>query len=204
MGKQRIGLLGGTFDPPHMGHLWLAETAQTQLRLERVLFLPVGTPVHKERAITAVSQRMAMIQLALADYPTFYLDKTDAKRPFPHATYSLLPLLRQQYPQADFWLLIGGDSLRDFATWQQPQQIIAQCRLAVLSRPNTSINWANLAQEVPGVKEAVDCLAGPTLSLSSTEIRACLRDGHSVQALVGTAVADYISHHHLYQPQPAY
>jgi nicotinate-nucleotide adenylyltransferase len=196
--NSRIGLLGGTFDPPHVGHLWLAETAQAQLGLTRVLFLPVGEPVHKEREITAVSHRLAMTQLALADYPSFELDTTDAERPPPHATYTLLPLLRQKYPQAGFWLLIGGDSLRDFATWRQPQQVIDQCRLAVLPRPGAEINWQALAEAVPGLPAAVDRLDGPTFPLSSTEIREWVRAGYSVRSLVGTAVAGYINRQHLY------
>lgn len=198
MSKQRIGLLGGTFDPPHVGHLWLAEAAQAQLGLARVLFLPVGEPVHKREGITAVSHRLAMIQLALNHYPTFYPDTTDADRPPPHATYSLLSLLRQQYAQAQFWLLIGGDSLRDFPTWRRPQQIMEQCRLAVLPRPQAEIAWQTLEEAVPGIQARVDWLEGPTLALSSTEIRTLLKAGHSVQALVGTAVAGYIRQQRLY------
>jgi nicotinate-nucleotide adenylyltransferase len=198
MSNERIGLLGGTFDPPHVGHLWLAETAQAQLALDRVLFLPVGEPVHKESEITAVSQRLAMTRLALADYPDFYPDTTDAERPSPHATYTLLPLLRQKYPQAGFWLLIGGDSLRDFATWRQPQQVIAQCRLAVLPRPGIEIDWEELDEAVPGLRTAVSWLDGPIFPLSSTEIRDWVRAGYSVRALVGTAVARYIDQHRLY------
>jgi nicotinate-nucleotide adenylyltransferase len=198
MSEQRIGLLGGTFDPPHGGHMWLAEAAQAQLGLARVLFLPVGEPVHKEGEITAVSHRLAMTQFALNDYPTFHLDTTDADRPPPHATYSLLSLLRHHYPQAQFWLLIGGDSLRDFAAWRRPQQIIQQCRLAVLPRPGAKVDWTALEEGVPGLRARVDWLEGPTLALSSTEIRALLKAGHSVQALVGTAVARYIQQHQLY------
>jgi nicotinate-nucleotide adenylyltransferase len=198
MGKQRIGLLGGTFDPPHVGHLWLAETAQAQLGLAQVLFLPVGEPVHKEREITAVFHRLAMTQLALADYHTFHLDTTDAERPAPHATYTLLPLLRQQYPQADFRLLIGGDSLRDFATWREPQQVIEQYRLAVLPRPGVDVDWEELEEAVPGIREAVDWLDGPIFPLSSTEIRNWIRAGYPVRALVGTAVADYIKQYQIY------
>lgn len=196
---QRVGLLGGTFDPPHVGHLWLAETAQAQLGLDRVLFLPVGAPVHKNGGITAVSHRLTMTQLALSNYPSFQLDTTDAERPSPHATYTLLPLLRQQYPQARFWLLLGGDSLRDFATWRQPQQIIRQCRLAVLPRPGADVDWAVLDETVPGLKTAVDWLDGPTIPLSSTEIRAWVGAGYSVRALVGTAVAAHINQYQLYQ-----
>lgn len=105
----RIGLLGGTFDPPHWGHLWLAESARVQLGLDRVLFLPAGEPVHKlGKVITAVSHRLQMISLAIQDNPNFVLDTTDSTRPAPHTTVTLLPLLQEKYPDAAFWLLIGG------------------------------------------------------------------------------------------------
>lgn len=195
---QRIGFLGGTFDPPHVGHLWLAETAQEQLGLDGVVFLPVGTPPHKAHCgVTAVSHRLAMLQLALLDTP-FTLDTLDVNRPLPHTTVSLLPLLRQQYPQADFWWLIGADSLQDLPTWSEPQAIITQCRLAVLPRPGVEVDWLALETAVPGVGAAVDWLAGPTLSVSATAVRQWAVAGHSLRFLVDTAVVAYIEQHDLY------
>lgn len=197
---QKIGLLGGTFDPPHWGHLWLAELARQQLGLDKVLFLPVGQPPHKVgREITAVSHRIQLVALAIENNPSFVLDTTDCARPAPHSTVTLLPLLAQTYPEATFWLLLGGDSLRDLPTWTDPARLITQCRLAVLPRPEAIIEWERLATAVPGIKTAVDWLSGPTLSLSATAIRAWLREGHRATYLLPTAVADYITQHQLYQ-----
>ena len=202
--QQRIGLLGGTFDPPHWGHLWLAELARVQLHLDRVLFLPVGDPVHKQgRVITAVSHRLQMVSLAIQENPLFELDTTDCTRPEPHTTVTLLPLLRQRYPDSAFWLLIGGDSLRDLPTWTKPTQLIQACRLAVLPRPGAEVNWEILETAVPGIKTAVDLLDGPTLSISATAIRAWAKQGHEPNYLVPTAVATYLHQHQLYQPQNA-
>lgn len=197
---QKIGLLGGTFDPPHWGHLWLAELARQQLGLARVLFLPVGQPPHKAgREITAVPHRIQLVALAIQHNPYFVLDTTDCARPAPHSTVTLLPLLQQTYPDATFWLLLGGDSLRDLPTWTDPARLITQCRLAVLPRPEALIDWERLATAVPGIKTAVDLLSGPTLSLSATAIRAWLREGHTATYLLPTAVADYITQNQLYQ-----
>ncbi len=195
----RIGLLGGTFDPPHFGHLRLAETAREQLQLDRVLFLPVGQPPHKEgQRITAVTHRLAMLQRALAAKPHFWLDCTDVDRPQPHSTVSLLPLLRAIYPKAQLWLLLGGDSLRDLPTWHQPQQLIQLCRLAVLPRPGATINWPRLKTAVPQIETAVDILQGPTLGISATQIRCLAKNGRSLQYLTETAVCDYITQNQLY------
>lgn len=195
----RIGLLGGTFDPPHFGHLWLAETAWEQLRLDMVLFLPVGQPPHKRgEPITAVSHRLTMTRLAIADNAHFEADTTDIDRQPPHATYSLLPLMQHAYPDSQIWLLIGGDSLRDLPQWRKPERVVAQCRLAALPRPGAAVNWDALEEAVPNVKSAVDMLDGPTIDISSTEIRGWARAGHTVRYLLPATVADYIHEAGLY------
>lgn len=192
--------MGGTFDPPHWGHLWLAELARVQLRLNRVLFLPVGEPVHKtDQRITAVPHRLQMIALAIHNNPNFVLDTTDCDRSGPHTTVTLLPLLRQAYPVANFWLIIGGDSLRDLPTWSEPERLITLCRLAVLPRPEAKIDWDLLDTAVPGSKTAVDMLSGPTLSISATAIRSWVQQGHEPTYLLPTAVSNYIQQHHLYR-----
>ncbi|MCB8945024.1 MAG: nicotinate (nicotinamide) nucleotide adenylyltransferase [Ardenticatenaceae bacterium] len=197
----KIGLLGGTFDPPHWGHLWLAETARAQLGLAKVLFLPVGLPPHKEgKGVTAVSHRLHLTQLAIQDIPYFELNTTDLDREPPQITVTLLPLLRQLYPEAELWWLIGSDSLRDFPTWHQPQQLIQLCRLAVLPRPEVVVDWVALKTAVPGIETAVDMLAGPQLNLSSTDIRQWAKAGHTIRHLLPTAVHQYIQANALYSP----
>ncbi len=151
----RIGLLGGTFDPPHMGHLWLAEAARDQLLLDKVLFLPVGQPPHKQgQQITAVSHRLAMLQKSIDGNSSFVMDTTDIDRPPPHTTCSLIPLVQQAYSQAKLWVIIGSDSLADFPTWVEPSLIIQHCRLAVLPRPGVKIDWMALETAVPGVTQS--------------------------------------------------
>lgn len=197
---RRIGLLGGTFSPPHVGHLWLGETAVSQLDLDEVWFLPVGSPPHKQhQKNTAVSHRLNMTQLAIQDTPYFVLKRIDVDRPPPHTTVSLLTLLTKQYADTQFWLIIGADSLRDFASWVNPNQLLELCQLAVLARPGVTINWDVLETAVPQIKQNISWLNGPTVDISSTAVREWAEAGHSLRFLVKTAVLDYINQHGLYR-----
>ena len=199
MGRVRLGLLGGTFDPPHFGHLWLAESARDQLHLDQVLFLPVGEPPHKEgNSVTAVTHRLHMTRLATDDHPAFHLNTLDIERPRPHTTCSLLPLIHTAYPQADLWLIVGADSLRDFPTWHEPASIITQCRLAVLDRPGVVVDWPKLETAVPGLRAATDQLAGPTMDISSTAVRRWAKQNHSLRYLVPSRVLAFIQQQDLY------
>ena len=197
---KRLGILGGTFDPPHLGHLWLAEAAQDQLKLDCVVFLPVGQPVHKERRqITAVSHRLTMVETAIADNDNFLLDDLDANRPPPHTTISVLPLIQAKYQPENAWLIAGSDSLQQLPTWEQPQKLIELCQLAVLPRRGIVFDWSQLEQHIPGIRRSVDLLIGPTMDISATSIREWARNGRSLRYLVPQAVYNYIQRHNLYQ-----
>lgn len=187
----------GTFDPPHRGHLRLAELAADQLPLEQVLFLPVGQPTHKN-TLTAVHHRMAMTALAIAHQPRFVLDTADADRSPPHYTATLLPILRQHYPARELWLLMGSDSLADLPRWHNPAAVIAHARLAVLARVGVEIDWVALEAAVPGVGAAVQWLDGEPLSLSSTAVRQAVANRQALGEEVPAAVRDYIVQHQLY------
>lgn len=196
---ERIGLLGGTFDPPHLGHLWLAEAARQTLELDKVLFLPAGQPPHKSAdPISAVDHRLAMTALAVNGSSHFLLDVTDIERPSPHYTSTLLPLIQQAYPKSQLWLLIGSDSLRDLPFWHEPQKVITQCRLAVLPRPGVAVDWVWLSLYVPGVDRVVDMLNGPVIDISSTAIRDWLAAGHQPHYLISSLVLNYIQAQSLY------
>lgn len=194
----RLGLMCGTFDPPHIGHLLLAHTAVEQLGLTQVLFLPVGQPTHKTSQTTAV-HRLAMTRAAIADNPRFILDPIDIERPAPHYTATLLPLLTQKYPDHELWLLLGEDSLHDLPNWYQPQKVMAQAQVAVLPRPSLNGN-GNVREDSP-LAAAVTWLDGPVIHLSSTQLRGRLRVGLSGRYVLPTAVQDYIRAHQLYKAQ---
>jgi nicotinate-nucleotide adenylyltransferase len=196
---RRIGVLGGTFDPPHVGHLALAETARVQLELDVVLFAPAGWPPHKpDWPITARSDRVAMVEAAIADNKAFALSRIDLDRPGPHYTADTLSLLRQQDPEAEFLLLVGGDSLEQFLSWHDPAGILSHARVAVLCRPGYKPDLATLEAEIPEISERVFWLDGPYLALASSDLRRRVRTGLTVRYLVPPLVEAYIREHRLY------
>lgn len=195
---RRIGLLGGTFNPPHVGHLELATRATEQLQLDEVRFLPVGDPTHKPVAgRISVNHRVAMTALALAGRPRFMLDLSDILRPEPHYTSTLVGLFRAQFPQAALWLLIGGDSLRDFYKWYRPAHIVGLVRLGVLPRPDVTVDWEPL-DPIPNLRQRVDMLEGGLVDVSSTMLRAIGADDERRRAYLPPLVSDYIGDHKLY------
>lgn len=212
---ERIGVLGGTFDPPHLGHLKVAQTAYLQLDLDAVLWAPAGQPPHKQpsaagRAHEALSpalgtpspphHRLAMTLLAIADYPQFSLCRLDLDRPGPHYSADLLALLIQMYGDGtSFWFVVGEDSLRELAQWHEPRRILSVCRLAVHRRSGPPIDWAMLKRIVPDIETQVDWLDAPRIDLSSSEIRRRVKAGGSIRRLVPPTVDDYIRQHNLYR-----
>ncbi|GAB4552623.1 MAG: nicotinate-nucleotide adenylyltransferase [Anaerolineae bacterium] len=196
----RIGILGGTFDPPHIGHLILAETAMDALGLEKVLFVPAAQPPHKlDRGVTSALHRYAMLQRALAGNPRFEISRADMDREGPHYTADMLSLIRAQYRGHDLFFLMGSDSLNDLATWRAPEWIIAQAILGVTRNPGTAINLDALAERIPGLKERVIFVDLPQINIRSTLLRAALQAGHSIRYQVPDAVLEYIQKQGLYR-----
>ena len=207
---RRLGVLGGTFDPPHYGHLLLADTARVQLRLERVLFVPAGQPPHKPQAQpTLVAHRVALVQAALTDAsePAFSLSRVDVDRPGPHYTVDTLKILYEAFPAVQIWFLIGADSLADLPKWRMPHRIISLVRLGVLSRPGYVADLDALAARLSVVdgsataidlRQHIDWLTGPSLDISSTALRARARQQLPLRYLVPPSVEAYVREHSLY------
>lgn len=195
----RLGILGGTFDPPHYAHLALAETARVQLELDRVLFTPVGQPPHKSaRPITAACHRAALVEAAIADHSAFLLSRVDLDRPGPHYTVDMLGLVQQAFPDAQLFLLVGGDSLAELHKWWDPDGIVAQARMAVMQRPGWPVDLQTLDRVAPGIQERVSWLDVPTLDLSSTDLRRRVCEGLPIRYLVPPSVEAYIRGQRLY------
>ena len=199
----RIGVLGGSFDPPHIAHLIMAETVREALRLDLVLFMPAGTqPLKQDREATHEDHRIAMTQLAIAGNHYFALSRVDVDRDGPSYTADSLEHLREQYggpERASMWFVIGSDSLLNLHRWREPARILAQARLAVVRRPTFDADLAALEARVPGVTAAVDWVDAPLMEISSTDIRQRLRQGRSVRYRVPDAVLAYIEQHGLYR-----
>jgi nicotinate-nucleotide adenylyltransferase len=197
---QKLGIIGGTFDPPHYGHLVLAETARVQLGLDRVLFVVAGQPPHKPGCpITPSHHRAAMVEVAIADNPACVLSRVDLDRPGPHYTIEMLALLRREYPEAELFFLVGGDSLAQFLTWRDPAGIVQMARLAVMQRPGNEPDLAVLEQVLPGLCERLVWLDAPALDIAASDLRRRVREGLPIRYLVPPVVEAYICEHRLYE-----
>jgi nicotinate-nucleotide adenylyltransferase len=198
----RLGVIGGTFDPPHYGHLVLAENARAQLALDAVLFVPAGQPPHKPASpVTPPHHRMAMVKAAIASNPTFTLSRVDIDRPGPHYTVDMLRILTSVYPGAALFFLIGGDSLAEFASWRNPSGIVKQAQLVVMERPGWEADLASLAEAITGIRDRLTSLDAPYLKISGRDLRRRVRAGLPIRYLVPPAVERYIARHDLYRDQ---
>jgi nicotinate-nucleotide adenylyltransferase len=196
----RLGILGGTFDPPHLGHLLLAENALGALQLDTVLFIPAAAPPHKHgKELTATEHRLRMVELAIADNPRFALSKVDVNRPGPHYSVDMLRLVQAEYPAAGLFFLMGSDSLRDFARWHDPAGILTCAMLGVMMRPGAVVDLTPLKVALPGIEGRLAFVDSPAIGISSTTIRQRMWAGQSIRYYVPAAVADYIAQHGLYE-----
>lgn len=196
----RIGIYGGTFDPPHLGHLILAETAADTLALDRVLFVPAADPPHKAASTirTPARHRYEMVTAAIRGNPRFALSRIDMDRPGPHYSVDMVRLLRDQQPDAAFYFLIGGDSLRDLPTWSRPNELIALATLAVMRRPGSAPDLNILERDIPGLRRRVVWLDAPLIEISATQVAYQIAAGRSVRYRVPDSVRAYIAAHDLY------
>lgn len=196
----RVGVLGGSFDPPHIGHLILAEEARDQLGLDKVLFAPAGQqPLKQGQKVTAAEDRVRMTELAIADNPSFELSRGDVDRPGPHYTVDLIAIIAAQLPpHAEIHFLMGFDSLRDLPKWREPEKLIRIARLVALTRPDAPIDWDALESALPGVRERVRLLDMPELEIASRDLRERMRTGRSIRYMVTDAVRAYIEEKSLY------
>jgi nicotinate-nucleotide adenylyltransferase len=200
----RVGIFGGTFDPPHMGHLILAELARESARLDEVWFLPAPRPPQKEgQAVTRFDQRVEMLQLAVAGNPSFRIDEIEKERTGPSYTADTLAQLRQRHPGHTFFLLLGGDSLSDLPLWYQPKRIVEQAGLVVMERPGTAHPTAEqLRQSLalpPDAQLSLQFVPAPQIDIASRSLRKAVAEGRSVRYQVPSAVEAYIRQHHLYR-----
>ena len=198
---ETLGIFGGTFDPPHVGHLILAAEALSQLQLTRVLWVLTPQPPHKlEGAITALEQRLEMLKRAIASCPGFELSTIEIDRPGPHYTLDTVDLLQAKYPAARLLLLIGGDSLRDLPTWNRANELIyALHAFGVMRRPGDAIDLQELEQRLPGLSARVRFFETPQLEISSSTIRQRILDNGHFRYYLLPSVYDYIQHNNLYR-----
>jgi nicotinate-nucleotide adenylyltransferase len=201
---ERIGILGGTFDPPHYAHLILAQHTYEELALDRVLFVPAGQPVHKNQR-SVITHRINMLLLALGDdNPHFELSRVEIDRPGPHYTVDTIAILRDQHPDAEFFFIMGGDVYRDLPNWERPREMFQSAKLAVavMRRPgfgNPDLSLDMHQDDIPELEEHAILLSSPLVEFSSTDIVDRLKMNRSVRYMVPDTVLDYIHDHKLYE-----
>lgn len=204
--KRAFGILGGTFDPIHAGHLALAHEARAALDLEYVLFVPNADPPHKQdQTVTAASHREAMVAAAIAGEPGFVLSRIELERDGPSYAVDTVAELAAQSRSAslpDPWFILSAEALAEFHTWREPLRILELCRVAVAPRAGMlEPDAAWLREHYPGFEDRFTFLPGPHLDVASTAIRGLVAAGQPIDRSVPASVADYIVRHDLYHEQ---
>ena len=199
--SERLGIFGGTFDPPHIAHLALAAEALDQLELERVLWVLTPDPPHKpDRDISPLAYRLEMLRAALQDTPAFELSRVDIDRNPPHYALDTMHLLASQHPGAELVYLMGEDSLRDLLKWHQPGDFIAACHaLGIMRRPGAQVALTRLESQLPGLTARVRWIDAPRLEISSSAIRQRVAQGRPFRYFLPPVVYEIILKYRLYQ-----
>ena len=200
MAVVRLGVFGGTFDPVHIGHLIAAEDARAALRLDEVLFVPAGEPWFKSyRRITPARHRLAMVRLAIRDNPRFGVSDMEIRREGPSYTIDTLAELRGERPDAELFVILGVDALREIDRWRQPRRLFQMATVVGMARPGASLDASVLNAAIPGASERLRLVDSALIDISGTDIRRRVADGASIRYRVPTAVERYIRDHNLYQ-----
>lgn len=196
----RLGVLGGTFDPPHFAHLIMAECARDQLGLDRVLWVVSSEPPHKQgQAVSPIEHRLHMVEMVLADNPAFELSRVDIDRPGPHYTVDMLSLLADQYLGSELFFLLGSDSLCHLPDWREPARLIRQATLVVMERAAVECDMAKLDSSIPGLHDNVIFGTAPLIDISASDIRSRVAGGRTIRYLLPANVETYIHTQGLYQ-----
>jgi len=190
----RIGFFGGTFDPPHNGHMTIAQKALEELGLEEVNFAPSRLPPHKQdQALSPIAHRVEMTRLAIQGNPRFLLSYIDVDREGPTFSVDALRILHEGvHESTEIYFLMGMDSLANILTWHQPEELIKLCKLAVFARTGFIAPMDELEKKLPGLRERTVFIDAPPLEISATEIQRRVRAGESIKELVPINVAEYI------------
>jgi nicotinate-nucleotide adenylyltransferase len=198
VGRVRVGILGGTFDPIHLGHLILAAEARNALDLALVLFIPAGDPWRKsERTITPPEHRLAMLELAIAGNDAFGISDIELRHAGPTYTADTLEALAAERLDDEFFFIAGSDALADMPNWHDPERIVKHATLAVAPRDVQEANA--VVQNIPGIAAHIVTFAMPRIDISSTDVRSRVAAGHGIRYLVPDSVETYIRERRLYR-----
>jgi nicotinate-nucleotide adenylyltransferase len=198
----RIGIFGGTFDPVHVAHLVLAEACREECQLDQIRFVPAfQSPLKTGQAITSGKQRLAMLDFATAGIPEFVVDRREIKREGVNFTCDTLAEFRTEFPDDEFFFLMGSDSLHDLPRWKNPEQLAELARIVAVNRgPITDQQMAELLAPLPtAVRSAVEFVTMPGLDVSASQLRELVASGKSIRFLTPRPVERYIAEQGLYR-----
>jgi nicotinate-nucleotide adenylyltransferase len=201
MADYRIGVLGGTFDPIHLGHLIIAEEVRQKLELGLVLFMPAGQPWLKEgTGISAPEHRLEMVKLATASNPHFRVSTLEMERPGPTYTVDTIGQLKAGFgPGSELYFIAGSDALAGLPGWKNPERLLEMCRLAAVRRPGfAAVDLISLDMRIAKASQRIVIAEVPQIDISSSEIRRRINQGLSIKYMVPEAVEYYIMAHKLY------
>lgn len=197
---RRIAILGGTFDPIHLGHLAVAEDVRFALAAARVLFVPAAQQPFKTSTRTAGAEhRVAMARLATTDNPGFDVSEVEVRRGGISYTVQTVAELGAHYPDDELFFIIGADAAADLHRWFDVERLLALCRIVIVERPGYPLDREALDTTLPFARDRLLHIAGPELRISASELRERLEQGYPVRYHVTPAVAQYIEQHRLYR-----
>lgn len=197
----RLGIIGGTFDPPHLGHLIISQEALIKLDLAKVIFIPAGRPLFKDRKVTDAALRWEMLNLAISSNPDFLSSRKEIDREGPSYTVDTLKSLNREYGQkSQIYLIMGMDAFIDLERWKEPEEIIKLCHITVAARPGyMKSKVTGLEKALPSIKTRYTFIGASAVDVSSTCIRRRVKEGISIKYLVPEAVENYIKAKGLYK-----
>lgn len=201
MEKKRLGIFGGTFDPPHIGHLILAAEARDQLNLDCTIWVLTPDPPHKHgKEISTIEDRLAMVQMAIEDDTDFNLSRVDIDRPGPHYTLDTVRILKEQYPDHALIYLMGGDSLHDLPQWYEPKLFLdALDGIGVMRRPGDDVDISGLMQALPQLEEKLNFVTAPLLEISADQVRRRARENRAYRYYLLPKIYQFIQENKIYQ-----
>jgi len=195
----KLGIMGGTFDPIHNGHLIIAQEVAYKLNLERVLFVPAADPPHKQQQLVErVEHRLQMVRLAITGNPTFELSTIEIERAGLSYTVDTLETLHKQHPTTELYFIIGADAAADLLQWHKPERIIELAHLAVVKRLGYELPLDKLLAALPQLQTRLERVTAPLVEIAAHEIRERICKGAPVKYLVPPLVEEYIRHEKFY------
>ena len=203
MAKKRLGIFGGTFDPPHVGHLILAAEARDQLGLDCTIWVLTPSPPHKQgKEISSIEDRLAMVELAIQDDEDFSLSYVDIDRPGPHYSVDTVSILKKQYPDQELFYLMGGDSLQDLPHWYRVSEFLNILDgIGAMRRPGDEIDQKALFNQLPQLEDKLNFVTAPLLEISAEQIRRRASTGHAYRYYLLPRIYRYISEKKIYQSE---